>query len=228
MKVRRLSLAAGSTPWFLSVWHKAGGLSLRSEAALPAGSAPWLIGKAQSRRAVAALRTNCRPDLPAREAQQGDAVGLGCSAPTGDSPPIVEQPAGRRPGQARQAGFTLLEVLVAFVILALVMGVLTRILSLSMRSLETAGHYQQALQLAESQLAEVGARLTARRSEHLQGRLQPPYRWQAEVAPYEFSNQNVLLDSRITPRLIRVTVSWGERASQEVSLTTIRLVEERR
>lgn len=165
-----------------------------------------------------------------REAQQGDSVGLGCSAPSHASPPtaLAGRPAGKRPGQARQAGFTLLEVLVAFVILALVMGVLTRILSLSMRSLETAGHYQQALQLAESQMAEVGARLTARRSEHLQGRLQPPYRWQAEVAPYEFSNQNVLLDSRITPRLIRVTVSWGERASQEVSLTTIRLVEERR
>lgn len=194
---------------------------------LAAGGAPWVAGNTQNRRAVAALQTDRRPHSPAREAQRGDSVGLGCSAPSHDSPPLAlaGRPVGKRP---RQAGFTLLEVLVAFVILALVMGVLTRILSLSMRSLETAGHYQQALQLAESQLAEVGARLTARRSVHLQGRLQPPYRWQAEVAPYEFSNQSTLLDSRVTPRLIRVTVSWGERASQEVSLTTIRLVEERR
>lgn len=129
--------------------------------------------------------------------------------------------------QARQAGFTLLEVLVAFVILALVMGVLTRILSLSMRSLETAGHHQQALQLAESQLAEVGARLTARRSERLQGKFRPPYSWVAEIEPYEFPNQDVLLSSRVLPRLIRVTVSWGDDSAQQVTLTTIRLVQER-
>ncbi|WP_372866043.1 prepilin-type N-terminal cleavage/methylation domain-containing protein [Pseudomonas sp.] len=190
---------------------------------LAAGNAPSIAGDTQNRRAVAAFRTV----RPAHEIQQDDSVGFGGSAPTSDSPPIAiaSRPAGKRP---RQAGFTLLEVLVAFVILALVMGVLTRILSLSMRSLETAGHYQQALQLAESQLAEVGARLTARRSEHLQGRLQPPYRWRAEVVPYEFSNQSTLLDSRVMPRLIRVTVSWGDRDSQEVTLTTIRLVEERR
>jgi hypothetical protein len=37
--------------WF-AVRHKAGGLSLRSEAALPAGSAPWFIGAAQIRRSA--------------------------------------------------------------------------------------------------------------------------------------------------------------------------------
>lgn len=132
--------------------------------------------------------------------------------------------------QALQGGFTLLEVLVAFVILALVMGVLTRILSLSMRSLQAAEHYQQALQLAESQLAEVGARLTARRNEHLQGNFQPPYRWEAEIEPYEFANQSLSAEptSRVSPRLIRVKVSWGEQSAQQVTLSTIRLVEERR
>lgn len=129
--------------------------------------------------------------------------------------------------QAQQAGFTLLEVLVAFVILALVMGVLTRILSLSMRSLEAAGHHQQALQLAESQLAEVAARLTARRSDRLQGKFQDPYSWVAEIEPYEFTNQSSLPSSRISPRLIRVTVSWGDGSAQQVTLTTIRLVQER-
>jgi len=132
--------------------------------------------------------------------------------------------------QALQGGFTLLEVLVAFVILALVMGVLTRILSLSMRSLQSAGHYQQALQLAESQLAEVGARLTARRNQRLQGKFQEPYSWEAEIEPYEFANQSLSAEpsSRVSPRLIRVTVSWGERSAQQVTLSTIRLVEERR
>lgn len=131
--------------------------------------------------------------------------------------------------KARQGGFTLLEVLVAFVILALVMGVLTRILSLSMRSLQAAEHHQRALQLAESQLAELGARLSARRSEHLQGKFQQPYSWEAEIAPYEFANQSQSAEpsSRVSARLIRVTVSWGEQSAQQVTLSTIRLVEER-
>lgn len=127
----------------------------------------------------------------------------------------------------RQRGFTLLEVLVAFVIMALLMGGVTRILSMSVRAMETADRYQQALQLAESQLAEVAARLSARRSVHLQGRLEEPFRWEADVEHYEFSNQEPGLASRVTPRLIRVTVYWGNKAAEQVSLTTIRLVQER-
>ena len=56
-------------------------------------------------------------------------------------------------------GFTLLEVLVAFLILSLTMGVLMRIVSQSIGSLGTAEQHQVALQLAESKLVEVLAEL---------------------------------------------------------------------
>lgn len=126
----------------------------------------------------------------------------------------------------RARGFTLIEVLVAFVILALALSVLTRILSLAAYSLATAGHYQQALYLAESQLAEIGATLRARRSEHLQGNLEPPYRWEAELEPYDFVSSQLNLEERIQAMLVTVSVSWGDNPSQRVSLSTIRLVEE--
>lgn len=129
---------------------------------------------------------------------------------------------------SRQRGFTLLEVLVAFVVLALVLGVLTRILSLAANSLGTAGHYQQALYLAESQLAEVSAQLRVRRSDRLRGNWPGVYRWEAEIEPYEFPNLPQGIAPSIVPVLLRVTVLWGKKPSQQVSLTTLRLVEERR
>ncbi len=52
-------------------------------------------------------------------------------------------------------GFTLLEVLVAFLILSLSMSVLMRIVSQSLNSMAVAERHQVALQLAESKLAEV-------------------------------------------------------------------------
>lgn len=128
----------------------------------------------------------------------------------------------------RQSGFSLLEVLVAFVILALVLAVQSRILSLSSRSLSTAGHYQEALILAESQLAEISAQLSSSSSSHQQGRLGDAYHWQADIEPYEFENHHLGTNDRIKPLLIHLTVGWGDRDAQQVSLTTIRLVEERR
>lgn len=126
----------------------------------------------------------------------------------------------------RLRGFTLLEVLVAFVILALVLTVLTRILSLSARSLATAEHYQQALSLASSQLAEVATQLSSTSSGRQRGRLPGGYRWEADIEPYEFETSSLALDERISPMLIRVTVLWDDRQSQQISLSTIRLVEQ--
>ena len=56
----------------------------------------------------------------------------------------------------RQRGFTLLEVLVAFSILALSLGVLMRIFSGNLRNTLETDHYQAAADLAESLLVRAG------------------------------------------------------------------------
>jgi general secretion pathway protein I len=55
----------------------------------------------------------------------------------------------------RERGFTLLEVLIAFIIAALALGVMFDAALGGLRATETASHYQEALSLARSHLASV-------------------------------------------------------------------------
>lgn len=126
----------------------------------------------------------------------------------------------------KQRGFTLLEVLVAFLILTLSMGALMRIVSQSLRSLDQAEQYQVALQLAESKLVEVLAQLRWDSRGKDEGRLSGRYRWQSEVERYQFANQETGERYSVTPWLVRVTVSWGREPNERISLSTIRLMRE--
>lgn len=55
-----------------------------------------------------------------------------------------------------ERGFTLLEVLIAFAIAALALGLLFRAASGGLLSVETAGKYEEAVSRARSHMAEVG------------------------------------------------------------------------
>ncbi|MEX6500759.1 type IV pilus modification PilV family protein [Pseudomonas zhanjiangensis] len=127
----------------------------------------------------------------------------------------------------RARGFTLLEVLVAFLILSLSMSVLMRIVSQSLNALSAAERHQVAVQLAESKLAEVLVGLDESSRGKQQGRLDQRFRWQSEVEPYEFENQEPGERYSVTPWLVRVSVSWGKRPGERVSLSTIRLLRPR-
>lgn len=61
------------------------------------------------------------------------------------------------PRRGLERGFSLLEVIVAFAILTLAMGAGMALLSQSLRNVGAARDYNQAVMLAESRLAEVGA-----------------------------------------------------------------------
>jgi general secretion pathway protein I len=137
-----------------------------------------------------------------------------------------EKPAMRLPRPASMHGFTLLEVLVAFLVLSLSVSVLLRIVSQSLAALDSAEHYQSALQLAESRLALVLVELNRDSQGKQEGRVDSDYRWQSEIKPYHFDNQEAGAHYPINPWLIRVSVSWGHRPAQRVSLSTVRLLQE--
>lgn len=62
----------------------------------------------------------------------------------------------RHPGLRRQKGFSLLEVLVAFSILALSLGVLMQIFSGGLRNVDQSTHHAKAVAIAKSLMARIG------------------------------------------------------------------------
>ena len=60
------------------------------------------------------------------------------------------------PASQRQRGFTLIEILVAFMVLTLVLTVVFRIFSGGLRNVELSSDYTRAVLVAESQLTAAG------------------------------------------------------------------------
>jgi general secretion pathway protein I len=118
-------------------------------------------------------------------------------------------------------GFSLLEVLVAFVILALVLAVLMRIFSGALRNIGAAEGYSQAVAIAESKLAAIG--VDAPLAEGSNAGSGNGYSWRIVVRREEAGAP--VLESVQPDELYRVevTVSWGEApAARSVRFVTLR------
>lgn len=131
----------------------------------------------------------------------------------------------------RDRGFTLLEVLVAFIIAALALGELFSVAASDLRSVQVAGRYEEALSRARSHIAAIGldGRLVAG---ELQGDDGGGYHWAVRItqtaaaAPAEGAGIAAVQAPRAALYLVAATVSWqdGERA-RVVRLTTERVGE---
>ncbi|HWZ71860.1 MAG TPA: type II secretion system protein [Casimicrobiaceae bacterium] len=130
----------------------------------------------------------------------------------------------------RAAGFSLLEVLAAFVILALVGTALFRLFSGALGNATLADEYSRATLYAESRLAAVSVEAPLKEST-LQGNSDDGrYAWSAAITPYTPPDSTPGFDSATTAMPVRlwklaVTVTWPGTASSErsVALSTVRL-----
>jgi general secretion pathway protein I len=122
----------------------------------------------------------------------------------------------------RSGGFTLLEVIVAFAILSLSLGVIYQVFGQGLKAADQAEKFTLATLRAQSLLAEVGitSPLAVGSSS---GVTADGYRWQIETMEYRAA-----FDDEITPHSyqIGVSVGWGT-GEQEVKLTSIRLARNR-
>ena len=129
-------------------------------------------------------------------------------------------------------GFSLLEVLAAFVILALVATALFRLFSGSLQNASAAEEWSRALLIAESQQDLVASTLplkeTTERGSDITGRI----KWETRVAPYVPTDGTPDLEragESLGTRLFRVTtdVRFPGVASAErtLSLSTVKLAQ---
>jgi general secretion pathway protein I len=133
----------------------------------------------------------------------------------------------RSPSRSTDRGFTLLEVLLAFVVFAVSFAVVLQILSGSMRSTVRAREYSEAALMAQSIMDMVGMEIPLEPA-NLAGGEPDNYRWSLVIQPYE----SVGVDDRTlevagvmgtSVYWIGLDLEWGAgRLQRSVQFSTIR------
>jgi general secretion pathway protein I len=124
----------------------------------------------------------------------------------------------------RESGFSLLETLVAFSVLAICLGVLLRVFGGGGRAAVLTDGYARATTVAESFLAALGTEkeLSLGRQE---GVLAGGLRWVVQVSPLPVQDERIsALNFPFMPYWVEVTVHWGQDDPRSVKLTTVRLI----
>jgi general secretion pathway protein I len=123
-----------------------------------------------------------------------------------------------RPPVRGQSGFTLLEVLVAFVLTAIGIVALLQAFAGGLRNLGKMDEYVQAALVAESRLAEVGILYPVAEGEMDGVEEGRKYHWHIGITPYEDPNGIVVPPDELSDQLhtlgsanlylVEVDVSW--------------------
>jgi general secretion pathway protein I len=123
-----------------------------------------------------------------------------------------------------QSGFSLLEVLVAFAILAVSLGVLMQIFSQASRATLMSSQYSRAASLAESKLNAVGTAIPLEEGA-VSGDPEGGIAWEVTILPVTLGEE-FGAEPPVTPYRINATALW-QNGSQVRSLTlsTLRLGE---
>jgi general secretion pathway protein I len=126
----------------------------------------------------------------------------------------------------KQKGFSLLEILIAFSILALSLGILLKIFSGGVNNAVVAEDYSAAVQIAESLMAKTGVETPLQTSQE-SGLENDKYNWLVEISPFEFNPENIDI-TNLTAVLfkVKVIVSWGDDniTARQFELTTLKLI----
>jgi general secretion pathway protein I len=141
-------------------------------------------------------------------------------------------PTFSRLAPCKSRGFSLLEILVAFTLMALALGILMAIFSRGVNGATIADQYARAAMLAESKLATLGIADTLQEGE-TGGKFDDAYAWRLSVSPYvdpapkDPALGNIDVDAMLPVRLYNValTISFAtdDGRTREVLFNTLQL-----
>jgi general secretion pathway protein I len=125
---------------------------------------------------------------------------------------------------SRQQGFSLLEILIAFTILAFSLSILLNIFSSGVNSAMVSEEYTTAVQIAESQMAKIGAESKLHNGRN-SGVENDKYRWEVDIRPFNFVLGKFKLKSTAELYKVDVMVNWGDddENDRQVKLSTLKL-----
>ena len=134
----------------------------------------------------------------------------------------------RRSYLKRHGGFSLLEILVAFTLLALAMGVVMQIFSRGVNGATLADRYAKATMYAESMLASVGTELKEGASD---GKFDDDFSWAMAVRAYQdpFPKDQAVVDyEKLMPTQLfevelKVSFVADDRRERFLNLSTLRM-----
>ncbi len=122
----------------------------------------------------------------------------------------------------QQRGFSLLEVLVAFAILSVSLGVLLQVFATGLRNVGMADDYSQAVLYAESILSAYGRDAPLREGVR-EGAINERFSWRGAVSVYTDGMPDSA-KTQVQAYRISVEVSWrGLAQTRSVALETLRL-----
>lgn len=142
----------------------------------------------------------------------------------------LKMPANRRSAKYLTQGFSLLEILVAFMLLAMAMGVLMQIFSRGVTGATLADRYARATMYAESKLAGIGIEEELKESA-LAGKFDDDFSWTLVVRPYQDpvpKDQSVVDFEKLMPTQLyeidlKVSFIADDHRERLVNLSTLRL-----
>ena len=109
----------------------------------------------------------------------------------------------------KSRGFTLLEVLVAFTILAVALVALLRAFSSGLRGLDAAEAASIAVQHARSKMAEVGSAIPLEPGA-VEGGFEDGFRWRITIEPHQLGDAAAAETLPLLPYEVEVTVTGAE------------------
>ena len=126
----------------------------------------------------------------------------------------------------KHQGFSLLEILVAFSILTVSLGIVLKIFSTGITTAQVTGDYTTAVQIAKNLLDTAGNESPLKAGE-ITGSENKFYHWRVTVSPKTFSSPELdLRDLPVTLFEVTAHVKWGEDIKtydRIVKLTTLKL-----